>query len=149
MKPGIYKVIQNSPLFLDLYEEEIEEFIKGCNIIEVKKDAFILQEGEHSRELIVLLNGNARVTRGDGTLVNLTKGDLLGELILLNESKQTADVIADTDVDILAIEFNYIYSHFLKNPRVFSILFFNLARMLASRLQTAGNRIFELKAQSS
>ncbi len=138
MSLGIVKIIKSSPLFLELLDEEIDDFIKGCEVERFDPDEHIIREGTDGDEIHLILTGRAWVRRGDLSIAELGKGDILGELILLNQNSRTADVIASTPVDALVIEYDYIFKYFKKNPKLFAILMLNLSRMLAGRLKKAG-----------
>ena len=80
------------------------------------------------------------------TLVELKKGDLFGEMVLLDEKTRTADIMATTYTDVLVLSYDVIFGIFKKNPKIFSLLMLNLCRLLAKRLKSSSNEIKNLNA---
>jgi CRP-like cAMP-binding protein len=61
------------------------------------------EEGDRGREFIVLLEGEADVTKGGQTINRMRDGDFFGEIALVTKMPRTATVTATTDVRILVI----------------------------------------------
>jgi CRP/FNR family transcriptional regulator, cyclic AMP receptor protein len=65
-------------------------------------------------------------------------------MVLLDERKRTADIVASTFTDVLVIGYDTIFTIFNKNPKIFSILMLNLCRLLAKRLKGTSEEIKRL-----
>ena len=80
---------EETKLFLEAMSEV--HISKGQNIVTVDADC---QDG-----MYIILEGEANVFAGDGTLINiLGEGEFIGELGLINDQKRGATVCASTDV---------------------------------------------------
>jgi CRP/FNR family cyclic AMP-dependent transcriptional regulator len=143
---SIINVIKSSPLFFELYDEEIDALIADCNVLSLEKGDFIVREGEEGNEIYLILSGGAFVKKGPVTLVELRKGDLFGEMVLLDERTRSADIVASTYTDVLVLSYDTIFGTFQKNPKVFSMLILNLCRLLAKRLKGSTEEIKKLNA---
>jgi len=144
---SIVNIIKSSPLFYELFDEEIDTLIQDCNVLSLEEGDYIFKEGDVGDEIFLILTGGADVKKGDVKLVSLKKGDLFGEMVLLDERTRSADVVASTFTDVLVLSYESIFGVFKKNPKVFSLLMLNLCRLLAKRLKYAGNDIKGLNAQ--
>ena len=149
MSNEVIRLIKKSPMFYDLLDREVELIISDCNVIRYDKENQVLVEGEHSKNLTVVIDGKVDLKRGDGTFITLGPGTLFGELLLLNDDKVAADVIAKSkQVDILEIPYHKIHGFYAEDMRTYAILMANLAKMLAKRLKKAGEIIQKIKEEN-
>lgn len=143
---SIVNVIKSSPLFFELFDEEIDSIIEDCHVLNLESGDYIFKEGEEGNEIYLILSGGAAVKKSNVTLVELKKGDLFGEMVLLDEKTRTADIMATTYTDVLVLSYDVIFGIFKKNPKIFSLLMLNLCRLLAKRLKSSSNEIKNLNA---
>lgn len=146
---SIINTIKGSPLFFELFDEEIETIIEDCHVLNLEEGHYIFHEGDQGDEIFLILTGAASVKKGDVTLVELRKGDLFGEMVLLDERTRTADIVASTYTDVLVLSYEVIFGIFKKNPKIFSLLMLNLCRLLAKRLKSSSDQIKKLNAMMS
>jgi signal-transduction protein with cAMP-binding, CBS, and nucleotidyltransferase domain len=144
---SIINIIKSSPLFYELFDEEIEQIIAECNVLTLEAGDSILKEGDEGDEIFLILNGGADVMKGDVCLASLKKGDLFGEMVLLDERTRSADIISNTFTDVLVLSYDVIFGYYKKNPKIFSMLMLNLCRLLAKRLKGSGESIKQLNAK--
>lgn len=141
---SILNIIKSTPLFYELYDEEIEEIVAQCRVMNVLAGDKIVEEGEEGDELFILLVGEAHVERKGCRLATIHKGELFGEMVLMNERVRLADIVATSTSDVLVVNYQDIFKFFKDDPKIFSILILNLSRMLAKRLKNAGSDIGDL-----
>lgn len=141
---SIINIIKAAPLFYELYDEEIDRIIEKCSVLSLEKDEFIIKDGDEGEDFYIILSGTAIVKKGDVQLAELRKGDLFGEMVLLNQNKRTADIIATTYTDVLVLNYQAIFSFYQSSPKMFSLLILNLSRLLTKRLDNSGQTIRDL-----
>lgn len=139
------ELIKSSPLFHDLYEDEIELIVKACEVLFFKPEEKIINDGDEGTEIFIVLKGMAEVrkTLPDGKVIKISvlhEGDMFGETSLIDEPR-TADVIALTNCDVLSIYKEDLLGLYPKKAKIFSVLALNMARLLAKRLKTANQKI--------
>jgi CRP/FNR family cyclic AMP-dependent transcriptional regulator len=144
---SIINIIKSSPLFFELFDEEIDAIIENCDVMNLEEGDYIFKEGDEGNEVYLILTGAAVVKKGETVLAELKKSDLFGEMVLLDERTRTADIIASTYTDVLVLGYDAIFGIFKKNPKIFSLLMLNLCRLLAKRLKTSGTEIKDLNSK--
>lgn len=142
---SIINIIKSSPLFYELFDKEVDAIIENCQVMSLEKGQKVFSENDEGDEIFIILTGACAVQKSGLNLVELGKGDLFGEMVLLDERRRTADVVATTYTDILVLSYGNIFDLYKKNPRIFSILILNLSRLLAKRLKDTSEQIKGLR----
>jgi CRP-like cAMP-binding protein len=95
--------LQGVPWFAACTEEQLFAMARIAERLRIQAGEVILREGRLGRELFVILEGTATVTR-DGRVVNiLHAGDYFGELAAIEAVPRSATVRATTDLDVLIV----------------------------------------------
>jgi len=101
--PGEPGGLQGVPWFAACTEEQLSEVARIAERLHIQAGEVILREGRLGRELFVILEGTATVTRA-GRVVNIRyAGDYFGELAAIEAVPRSATVTATTDLDVLVI----------------------------------------------
>jgi CRP-like cAMP-binding protein len=91
------------PWFAACTEEQLSEMARIAERLRIQPGEVILREGRLGRELFVILEGTATVTR-EGHVVNiLHAGDYFGELAAIEAVPRSATVEATTDLEVLIV----------------------------------------------
>lgn len=90
----IYRAV---PLFAEFTEEELDRILSISRLFRVDENTALVVEGESGTGMYVLVNGAAEVTvKGDDacetTLAVLGRGDIIGELNLIDTAPHSATV---------------------------------------------------------
>jgi signal transduction histidine kinase len=130
----VVAALRTSPLFAELPDGVLAELTTGGVTVEVPAGAVLMAEGDPSDSLVVVLDGELEVTReGGGTRVLLnvcTRGDLLGELGVLQGLPRTATVRARTASRVRRIGADSL-DRLLAHPRSAGALLQAVTRRLA------------------
>ena len=95
--------LQGVPWFAACTEEQLRQIAGIAERLHVQAGEVILREGRLGRELFVILEGTATVTRA-GRVVNIRRaGDYFGELAAIEAVPRSATVTATTDLEVLII----------------------------------------------
>ena len=104
----------------------------------------VVRQGERGDEMYVIIQGVAEVwlsANGDRRqIANLKRGDVFGEMGFVSGNERTADVVAETDLEVLAVDERFMQRIQRRYPRIASKVLLNLSRILSSRLQEANLR---------
>jgi CRP/FNR family transcriptional regulator, cyclic AMP receptor protein len=94
---------------LDLFSEasrsELAVIAKQLTRLKVKAGRVLVREGAIGNEFMIMVNGVAEVTQGGRRIATIGRGDLVGEMSLLQSSgrgRRNATVTAVTDAEIYA-----------------------------------------------
>jgi len=144
-------LVRGCPLFFEIYEHEVEKIIQSCMVASYDPGSYIMQQGDTGTDICVLLEGHADITINKDahstTLASIGPGDLFGELVLINETTRTANIVATEKCDILIISYENFFKFFDKNPKVFSLMVLNVTRLITKRLKSSGHIIEQLSSE--
>ena len=102
-KDGKIELIRKVPLFSKLSKKGLEDVAHIADEIDLPKGRVMALEGDRGREFVVLLEGEADVTKGDRSINTMRDGDFFGEIALVTKMPRTASVTATTDVRVLVV----------------------------------------------
>ena len=101
---------------------------------------YVVRRGEEGREMYLILTGSGQVQLENGVSIPLRRGGIVGEMALLRQAARGADVVASTDLDALVIDEAFLRRLRIRYPRLASMFFLNIARILSDRLEVANRR---------
>lgn len=143
---SVADLVKGCPLFHEIYDDEVEEILQTCLVASYEANDTIIKQGDTSSDICILLAGTAGIyVNKDGErhfITNIGSGDLFGELVLINETERTADIIANEQCDVLIISYEDFYSYYKKRPKVFALMVLNVTRLITKRLKYS-NTIIE------
>lgn len=125
---------QISP-YKDLSETELESFAGIATRRKFKKNMVLIQQGDDTGSLYILLEGEMRVYIEDEqgrelTVKMLQPGDSFGELALLGDFPRTANVMAMTDCVVSMVSKENYLSILRQYPQISLALINSLAHMV-------------------
>ena len=91
------------PLFSDLSRRHLNQVAEAARIVTYRRGAPVIREGDLGATLFVIVEGEAKVTRGGRKLATLAPGDFFGEISLLDGGPRTATVIAETPLSVVRL----------------------------------------------
>ena len=95
--------LQGVPWFAACTEEQLSEMARIAERLRIQAGEVILREGRLGRELFVILEGTATVTRAGHVVNILHAGDYFGELAAIEAVPRSATVQAATELDVLIV----------------------------------------------
>jgi len=127
--------LRTLPIFADLGPEEIETLADMVTYKQVPKGAFIVTQHERGGCMYLLVAGRVKVSLAspDGKELALNYLEApahFGEMSLVDSEPRSADVIAVTDVEVLALEGKDLSAAIQVQPRLALSLIATLSRRL-------------------
>ncbi len=110
----VMKRVEGLPLFSHFHEQFLTEIIAKSEVLELKKGAAVIRQGDTSRDLYVLLDGMAEISRLGGPgfedewISELGPVSVFGEAALVDDSPRSAQISAKTSVTILKVPISVI-----------------------------------------
>lgn len=143
-------LLRRVPLFSMLSDEQLHALAGTVVKRRVKRGERIVQQGEKSDALSIILSGRARVLMTDSSngreviLATLQSGDYFGEMSLLDNDVHSASVEAETQTDVLELG----RSEFLRSLAESAPMAYGIMRGLVQRLRHADRKIGSLALMS-
>ncbi|MFK7822848.1 MAG: Crp/Fnr family transcriptional regulator [Oligoflexales bacterium] len=145
--------LKGCPLFYEMYEKEIEKIVKRGAVATYQVGESVVRDGDEGDEIFVVLEGRLVVQKktaaGIIAIAPLVKGDVFGELVLLDEKIRSADIISEDISHILQLSYHQIFHLYEKEPRIFGVLLLNVSRLLAKRLRATNKIIVDLRKEKT
>jgi CRP/FNR family cyclic AMP-dependent transcriptional regulator len=91
------------PIFSDLSDEEAKRLAAFATETSAAEGQMLMKEGDYSVELIAIEEGTANVIQGGKTIAELSSGDLIGEMGLLERRPRSADVVASSPMRLIKL----------------------------------------------
>ena len=138
-------LIRRVPLFANLTLEQVEDLAGNVTKRKIKKGEDVVQQGEISNALYLILSGRAHVVKTDSKgkeviLATLKAGDYIGEMSLIDNEAHSATVQADTQMDVLVLG----REDFTRAVNANITIMAAVMRGLVQRLRTADQKIVSL-----
>src|SRR5579885_3337765 len=85
-------VLRQIPLFADLSRRHLDEIAKHADEIDATAGTVLMRQGEIGHELVIIVEGEARVDRDGRELARFGDGSFVGEMALLDGLERSAAV---------------------------------------------------------
>lgn len=152
-----FSILQDQPLFDGVDPDAFTKFAQVASYQEYKSGEVIIRQGEQKNSLMVIDKGKVEVFREDVGLYaddekiatlsadrkfgDIFRGDILGEMSLIDLEPASATVRAATDVGIWSMNREDFAAVLRKDLTTYIVIITNIARILSRRLRDTG-RVF-------
>ena len=149
-----FNELQNRPLFMGVDSETYNKFAAVAAYHEYCPGEVIIQEGVQNDTLMIIEKGQVEVVKGDLSLYandqkiatvsgdrkigDIFRGDILGEMSLIDVEPASATVRAVSNVGIWSFKRVDFAAVLRKNLTAYIVVITNIARILSRRLRDAG-----------
>ena len=106
------------PLFSGCSQSELRTIAQLGTPVGVEKWTLLTTKGAIGHEFFLVLSGVASCRLGKRQVDRFTTGDYFGELALLHGGKRTADVVAETPMELLALDRREFKSMLMTTPSI-------------------------------
>lgn len=138
-------LLKRIPLFRSLSETQANVLAQAAQKKLFKRNERIVENGQQTHSLFIILSGSARVTLVDDKgreliLAQLQAGDFIGEMSLLDNEPHSASVVADSVVDTLVFE-RAAFNHCMHENGALTVA---IMRSFVERMRKANQKICDL-----
>ena len=95
--------LRSIPLFESLSDDALRELATWINEVRVGEGKHLVDEGDYSNELFVIVEGTAEVVQDGSKVAELGPGDFFGEIGVLGNVRRNATVVAKSRMTILTL----------------------------------------------
>lgn len=117
-EPDKVETLRRVPLFAGLDEKHLTSIAGLTTEMHFNAGSILAEEGALGREAVVLLVGEAAVTRGGEKVTDIGPGEVVGEMSLINHAPRSATVTATSDCTALVMDSREFSSILEDNPDV-------------------------------
>jgi CRP/FNR family transcriptional regulator, cyclic AMP receptor protein len=140
-----FALLRSHPFFSSLPRASTEQLASYFTKRSVQRGTTIFRKGDAGTELIAILSGSIRISSpaadGREAVLNVIReGEILGEIALLDGRPRTADAIAMSDCELMAIERREFIGFLRKQPE----FAFKLIEILCARLRRTSEQVEDL-----
>jgi HEAT repeat protein len=124
------------PLFRELSGEDLLQVARSVSHRQLAAGSVLFRKGEPGEVMYVVARGRVRVADGARELAVLGRGELLGELALLDGEARSADAVCVDDCDLLGLAQADVDEILDRRPEIGR----EVIRVLVRRLRSANQR---------
>jgi CRP-like cAMP-binding protein len=141
----VEEAIKSLDFFKDLTPRQLENTAVKSRIKNYEKDDFVVYKCDESTDLYIVLEGCCRGVLldddgGEILLANFEKGEVFGEVNLIDKKGRTSTVIANGDLKLLKISYEAIHYLIKENHKISMWIM----ELLVERLRNANDIIESL-----
>src|SRR5271169_4092083 len=141
--------LKQVPLFRDLDDEELAQVLMTGFVKSFPQGSTILKEGESGGQLFVVHEGRVRISKvvpgvGEEALSILGAGEFFGEVEFFDGGPASAQAIAHTGCEALAIPHREMEILMRSHPALSAKFLWAFSRTLATRLRETNQRMASL-----
>ncbi len=124
-------LLKEVSLFSGCSQSELRSIAQLGTPVTVGKGELLTAKGEVGREFFLVLSGVASCKLGKREVAEFARGGYFGELALLHGGIRTADVVAETDMELLVLDAREFRSMLMTSPGIGVKMLARLAERLA------------------
>lgn len=135
------KLFRGVELFQGLTDSELDEIAAICQPRRFKKGDLLAVEAEPGRDLFIITSGTVEVIvesqkSSPKVVINLSTGQLIGEMSLIDRGARSATVRAIQDpTTVQAIRYQDFHNLCKRNNHIGYVVMFNMAADLSFKLR--------------
>ena len=138
----ILRLLLGVKIFAGFAPQDGKDLLMYAVRLDIVPGIRVVSEGDQGREFYIVLSGDFSVVKTlpsgkEKIIAKLHPGDSFGEMSFLDGSPRAASVVADSPGLLLKFE----RSSLLKIPETAAKIYFNLAKLLASRIRDTNSLI--------
>lgn len=146
---NIIQKLSEIPSLKPFDEKELRGVLELSKIRKYDPGELIIEEGKYDSWVFFIVSGKVRIVKGGKDLGILSRrGDVFGEMGVIDGSERSASVFAINEVVCLATDASYVDRLSGNDKAVFcSILYKIFAEMMANRLRLTSEELVRAKEE--
>ena len=143
----LVKKLVQIPIFGALTLGEAADFFDAASEVTVDKGKTLFREGDSSDALLIILEGEVKVTRKTVELARLGKHAVLGEMSIVDGAPRSATATALSDVTLLKVPSKRVQQQLKANNVAALKVVSHLAGVMSKRLLLINDKLAEVLGQ--
>ena len=142
-------IMRDAPMFKYLSYRELVTLMNLTYSRTVRDQETIIEEGVTGDEMFILVQGNARVLKGDQEIARLPHGSHFGEMALIDNAPRSATIKAIGPTRMLVVGRKQFYEYIRKDAAAGVKLLWSFLQILTIRLRSTDERLREVQEELS
>ena len=143
--PGVpVGTLQQVDIFKNMTDRQRGRFAQCMEVQKFTKFETLLKEGDPCGAVYIVLEGMVRVRKiisgREDVLATLGAGEMFGEMSLFDDSKRSADIVANSDGVLLRLSLDVMQRMVDKQPEVVVPFLVEVAKKMAERIRADNER---------
>ena len=136
------------PLFRSVSIFDVEDIILRCPLLRIDEGRVIIAAGQPNERMYILLRGEVSVRLDSvdaAPVATLSRGDVIGELSVIDGEPTSAYVVAETRCRLLGLDREALWELFKRTPYIAN----NLLTILTRRVRTSNLQLENMQKRLS
>ncbi|HPI04258.1 MAG TPA: cyclic nucleotide-binding domain-containing protein [Candidatus Goldiibacteriota bacterium] len=142
--PVEYEILKDAVLFKGMSDSELDVVSKKVFLKPYKKGSTLFVEGMPGEVLYIVAEGSVDIIKktkdGDKVIANLGKGEIVGEMSLIDSGARTATGKTGEDSKLIVITKNSFMEMLDSDPAITSKILMALLRIINRRLRVTDKK---------
>jgi PPM family protein phosphatase len=135
------KMLGKIPVFQYLSYQELVKVISFGELSKFPAGKFVCQEGDKGGELMLILSGSTLVKKNGKEIGKLEKGDVFGEMSMIDAAPRSATIEAIQATNVLAFPREELFSLFREDSQLAVKFLWGVSLEMNKRLREASNKL--------
>ena len=130
----IIEILQSVQLFAQMPPTVLAEIANRLQQVAVQTDELVFAEGDDGDAMYIVVAGQVWIHRGGRTLTHLTRGEVFGEMALIDSAPRSASITATEPTQLLRLARGHFYDLVDSHTEVVSGVIHALCSQMRTRL---------------
>ncbi len=146
---GMIEELKVQTIFKGLTDPEIDKFIPSISLLRFKKGDYVFKENEPCKGIYMIKSGRVEITKmtPDGwkqTLVILERGDFMGEIAFLEDTKHASNALTVEPSELFLIPKDFLKEIEKREPFIALKVIKNIAITAGLKLRRMNERFIKV-----
>jgi serine/threonine protein phosphatase PrpC len=135
------KMLGTVPAFAYLSYQELIRVINSGELVKVSGGREIWKEGDKGGEMMLVLSGTVKIVKNGQQINVMSKGDVVGEMSMIDNAPRSAAAVAETPTNLLAFPRAALFELFREEPGLAVKFLWGVTMEMNKRLRAVSNQL--------
>jgi len=135
------KMLGTVPAFSFLSYQELIRVINSGELVKVSGGKEIWKEGDKGGEMMLVLSGTVNIVKNGQQINVMNKGDVVGEMSMIDNAPRSAAAVAETPTNLLAFPRAALFELFREEPDLAVKFLWGVTMEMNKRLRAVSNQL--------
>ncbi len=135
------KMLGRVPALEFLSYQDLIRVISTGDLLKMRTDQVVCREGDAGGEMMLIVSGAAEVQKNGKTIGTLGRGDVFGEMSMLDAAPRSATITTTAPTHLLAFPRDALFSLLREEPELAVKFLWGVTMEMNKRLRSASNQL--------